>query len=91
MSRQSAERGLPLPGQKRYAHGSLALGALFPAYLPEVQQHLQGANAQGDPACLPSHLLLQHGEIRHESKDPAIFDGTFRYWSDDEHLYPHQL
>ena len=36
---------------------------------------------------LQAHLLQQPSESRNESQNTAISDGTFRHWSDDEHIY----
>ena len=37
--------------------------------------------------CMPTHLLQQHGKVRHESKGTSISDGTFGYRRNAEYLY----
>ena len=47
----------------------------------------QGAASEDYAAHLQAHLLQQPSESRNESQNTAISDGTFRHWSDDEHIY----
>lgn len=76
---------------KNGRHGGSPLGKVLPAHLRQVQQHIQGADAQNHAARLPSHVLLQHGEVRDEPKDAAIHNGSQRYWRDAQHLHTSRL
>ena len=82
------KKHIPVPGQKRQTDGCIALGEIYAAHCREVQQDLPHPDAQSNPSCMQTHLLFQYGEIRNESKDIAVYHGSFGHQRDAECLHP---
>ena len=79
--------GFPLPGQERHADGGTTLGEVHGACGCQVQQDLPCAAAEDHTPCVSAHFLLQHGKVRNEPQDAAVYHGTQRYQCDAEHLH----
>ena len=57
--------------------GEAALGQVFPAYLQEIQQHLQRGIATDYPSRLQAYLLHEDGKERSQPQNTAILNGSF--------------
>ena len=57
----------------------------------EVQQDLSHPDAESNPSCMPTHILLQHGKIWNEPENIAVYHGSLRHQCNPECLYPCKL
>lgn len=50
-------------------------------------EDIQGSDSEYYPACMPTHLLLKYGEVRHEPENTAVSYGAFRHRCYNERIY----
>ena len=48
----------------------------------------ESRDAQSNSSCMQTHFLFQYGEIRNESKDVAVYHGSFGHQRNAECLHP---
>ena len=65
-----------------------SLGAIVETVFGDDVSYQIAEYAQSNPSCMQTHLLFQYGEIRNESKDIAVYHGSFGHQRDAECLHP---